>query len=510
MSLWPIHPQLQPDELLSSWMIRLAHGNGYKVHSFYARFFGRHRQIWNRDIDHHTPEWLSQGLAQWSGVTASRIDAATLRIFTPNVISHLNEAGATQWLMPLGIFHRTRRLHGLQFCPVCLQTDPIPYLRTWWRVAFITVCTKHQVLLQDACGRCGGIFIPHRTDVGIRSGVPLRALFHVCSHCGHSVEARIRPASANECAFQQVLMSAAVLGWIRSPAGEPIYAHLYFAGCRLIMTTLMNHAQQTKGGQPSYHFDTLRHADRHRYLLRLNEVLDAWPANFLQHCSTLPHPYSIFTRLSSRIPYWLDALLRAEVRLSRAPMTDIESEAIITHLKREHTAALSSRSWQLCRREIPLRLLEQERAVSHDTAELFLKMIDHFISEAAAHDRPRLIRDKIMLIAARVLHLSATQIAKMTVTDIDRSDAPFYFWDPIDSPARATAMLAWYANQLDHEQPTSCPTRKLFTSINRRATFKLSGVCARLQCLARKARLDHRIPSWRAWTARSLPLKKTD
>jgi hypothetical protein len=41
MEIWPVHLQPLNDELLSSWMIRLAHGNGYKAHDFYAHYFGR-------------------------------------------------------------------------------------------------------------------------------------------------------------------------------------------------------------------------------------------------------------------------------------------------------------------------------------------------------------------------------------------------------------------------------------------------------------------------------------
>jgi hypothetical protein len=54
--LLPIHPQLQPDELLSSWIVALARANWFKVHSFCIRLGGNQNTIWNRDVDRMAPE----------------------------------------------------------------------------------------------------------------------------------------------------------------------------------------------------------------------------------------------------------------------------------------------------------------------------------------------------------------------------------------------------------------------------------------------------------------------
>ena len=50
LRLWPWRPRPQADELLSSWLRRIALGNSAKLHSFcHAVWPGL--QIWNRDID---------------------------------------------------------------------------------------------------------------------------------------------------------------------------------------------------------------------------------------------------------------------------------------------------------------------------------------------------------------------------------------------------------------------------------------------------------------------------
>ena len=102
-SIWPLHPQPQPDELLSSWMIRLAHANRFKVHSFYSQFFGRERQVWTRDIDHFAPSWLLHGLSMRSGLSIERLERLTLRHLESTVFERFKVLFQNQKYM-FGIF----------------------------------------------------------------------------------------------------------------------------------------------------------------------------------------------------------------------------------------------------------------------------------------------------------------------------------------------------------------------------------------------------------------------
>ncbi|MFA6699756.1 MAG: TniQ family protein, partial [Thiomicrospira sp.] len=77
--LWPVHPHPSPDELLSSWLVRIAHGNGEKVQSFCHHEFGIERQIWNRDIDRQAPEWLLTILSERTATTIERVKQTTLK-----------------------------------------------------------------------------------------------------------------------------------------------------------------------------------------------------------------------------------------------------------------------------------------------------------------------------------------------------------------------------------------------------------------------------------------------
>ena len=150
-SLWPAHPRILPGEILSSWLVRIAHANGFQARAFCADQLRYDREIWRRDIDHLAPPKLIALLARKTGANVEEIAATTLRSYEGIAFERFIEFGTTRWVLPLGIQGRTRRLFGQQYCPACLATDSVPYLRLRWRMAFQVVCTSHSVLLADRC-----------------------------------------------------------------------------------------------------------------------------------------------------------------------------------------------------------------------------------------------------------------------------------------------------------------------------------------------------------------------
>lgn len=164
-SLWPIHYKPLPDELLSCWLVRLAHGHGLKVQTFCNAIFGNQRQVWNRDIDRLAPPWLLDMLSDRTGTHPDVVLNTTLRSYEGLLYRKFRLSGTLQWMLALKLYHRKHEGHGLQFCPACLTEDQIPYFRRRWRVAFNTVCTRHGTMLLDRCPKCGVAVAVHRLDI---------------------------------------------------------------------------------------------------------------------------------------------------------------------------------------------------------------------------------------------------------------------------------------------------------------------------------------------------------
>jgi len=181
--LWPIRYKPLPDELLSCWLVRLAHGHGLKVQTFCNLMFGNKRQVWNRDIDRLAPPWLIEELVRRTGTSPEIAWNTTLHAYEGILYSKFRFAGALQWILTLKMYHRTRQGFGLQFCPSCLAEDTVPYFRKRWRIALNTVCTRHGTMLLDRCSECGTGVAFHRLDMTRADAIEVTPLSY-CHSCG--------------------------------------------------------------------------------------------------------------------------------------------------------------------------------------------------------------------------------------------------------------------------------------------------------------------------------------
>jgi len=80
-----------------------------------------------------------------------------------------------------------RRRPGLAYCPACLREEL--FLRSHWRLSFVTVCERHGCRLLDACPRCQAPYAPQRNDLGPGADWSTRPElpFGFCPECGFDV-----------------------------------------------------------------------------------------------------------------------------------------------------------------------------------------------------------------------------------------------------------------------------------------------------------------------------------
>jgi len=157
---WPYRVPLCEDELLSSFLIRNAHAHGTTPYRFLSYHWpGKH--FWNRDTDRTADrDWLNE-LEAVAGIPTAQLEASTLLPFR-RILGGALHNGDTPMLLSVSVFHRTRRRHGLQFCPTCLAEGE-RWFRRAWRLGFVLVCPEHDTALKDACPVCGSPVVPHRS-----------------------------------------------------------------------------------------------------------------------------------------------------------------------------------------------------------------------------------------------------------------------------------------------------------------------------------------------------------
>jgi hypothetical protein len=200
------------DELLSSWITRLARGNRVKNHTLSNSLFPG-VQIWNRDVDWSASAGITEVLAAETGIAPERASATCLKHFEGHLFDHHRPNARTQWVRPVGVWHRRRLAPGLQFCPRCLQEDgEKPYFRRMWRLGLVAVCVRHGCILKERCPSCGEPASPHRT--------PIEGVICACWRCGFDFRNTDAPAAAPDALAFQCHLERALLN-----GGAPLGAY---------------------------------------------------------------------------------------------------------------------------------------------------------------------------------------------------------------------------------------------------------------------------------------------
>ncbi|HEY0123900.1 MAG TPA: TniQ family protein [Rhizobium sp.] len=124
---WPVTVMPQPDELLSSWLHRLAFANGVSPRAF-ARVLGLNPGMWSAALDLRLPADIANLLYAKTGVAHDQLAAMMLSQGLPK-----------QLLLPLRYNRHRDSSTWVQFCCRCLSEDAQPYFRrdAGWRHGFL-------------------------------------------------------------------------------------------------------------------------------------------------------------------------------------------------------------------------------------------------------------------------------------------------------------------------------------------------------------------------------------
>lgn len=171
--LWPIHLKPLDDELLSSWMIRLARAYDIKPVWFWRLFW----PVDFREIDVEAPGGLLGLLAAKTATPFARALATTLTMLARE--------------------HRVVR--KVRYCRACLADDPEPYFRRRWQLHSFLLCEIHGIPLSSGCPEWQHELMPELVP-------PSRDSMAWCLRCGEDVRAGTQE-------FTSCRPAAQVLDW---------------------------------------------------------------------------------------------------------------------------------------------------------------------------------------------------------------------------------------------------------------------------------------------------------
>ena len=150
-----LHPQPQPLESFTSYLIRLAEANRLQSISELVALVGsprrRQESLYNSP-DYPAPSFYA-GLAQITGCPEERLQQMTFH-------SLIQRFGCSTYPHSLHQFLRESLASSLRYCPACLAECDPPSYSLLWRFLVLPGCTEHGVRLLDQCSHCG-LLLPH-------------------------------------------------------------------------------------------------------------------------------------------------------------------------------------------------------------------------------------------------------------------------------------------------------------------------------------------------------------
>jgi hypothetical protein len=305
----PILLKPLPDELLSSWIMRYAKSLYTKSHTF-CKFILSTENVWNRDIDLNVSDQFIAALSSKTVQSYDNVFKTTLKSYHPNLFVDVQR----KWIIPLGIYHRTRSRAGLMLCPGCLQKDEIPYYRKKWRLSLSVVCPDCGVYLIEECPKCKSPIIFHRLEVGFKEAI-LNKEICTCYKCAFDFR-KWKPKKAEKSIIEIQQHFYTVLE--KGHTENLQYSHLYFDVAHQLAkiidssspklqpfdSELSKRSKIKNSKNPGGEFDKKELEDRILIIKKIHWLLQDWPERLLSISKETRTFSSYLLRDMKEIPYW--------------------------------------------------------------------------------------------------------------------------------------------------------------------------------------------------------------
>jgi TniQ protein len=243
--LWTIRPRPQDDEILSSWIVRIAGSYGVGPLTFFSEKLPEFNVV-GRDLDRVADYRMVVALSEKTGVAFERLREAQLCVDEGYIFPAIRTFGTTQWVIPLGRTGTAKDTasNGLPYCPHCLREDRVPYFRRAWRYAFVPACARHSLLMPHTCPNCTREVNYYIRGMAKQLSLGEDALL-TCSHCGsdlreHRGEQVDASLVASAIQHQQFLLQGIQEGRLEVPSYGPVFSVQFMRVLRGIMGILVS------------------------------------------------------------------------------------------------------------------------------------------------------------------------------------------------------------------------------------------------------------------------------
>lgn len=327
LQLLPIYE----DELFRSWLIRNALFLNMKPSQLSTMIF-QNTDIWKSDIDVQLSNKSIELLLDAVEIKKEYLDKALISLNCDYFYPHLNGSKQIKWVLSMGVHQRGQK-NSIQYCPVCISTDKVPYFRTYWRLGFLTACHIHNVCFLDNCCRCGASIDLVRYEK--KRGEYFQQFDCLkCSQCSFDLRdaPKIKPCyyelKANQEHFGLLIKGYGSVGSLNFN-----YSHIYYDGFKRIMSFILC---SKKGVEMFEYIVDINNLDRKcvddRRVIRQHSepehlpinmrqvsvifssyIMRDWPVSFIRICKKFRITKRFMYSPHLDYPFWLKKILDSEL-----------------------------------------------------------------------------------------------------------------------------------------------------------------------------------------------------
>jgi len=195
----PFYVEPKEDEILLSWLLRLATRLQVSLHTLVRGGFWiddrRERTEWWRRPE---PQMLSR-IGAKTGISLARLREMTFERWAP---VYRDDEASERFGAERFRAQAPRRL-GFRYvlCEQCIEAAAARYLRTAWAVGWVAVCPEHSTLMTARCQKCRA-----KLRIGRPSSIA-RFSPNICVQCGNDLRYSLHePAHPAVVRLQQALL----------------------------------------------------------------------------------------------------------------------------------------------------------------------------------------------------------------------------------------------------------------------------------------------------------------
>jgi hypothetical protein len=337
-----------------------------------------------------------------------------------------------------------------------------------------------------------------------------------CAQCAFDLrQDTLQDAATDEQIDRQSKFELTVRNGYTLIAGHSdLHSLAFFGGLRVLVKFFMSNGIAGKVGrtQKARFVEWLDIEPRKVLLDRVFVCLANWPTEFIRSCATVKAPYTALTADRAHLPWWIYRVCTESIRRDQPQLSNEEVAHIKRHVVETQGTFTLQAATRMTGRDLSRWVASPAKLHTWADFQTVLEKLEEEIDRTKGIDQLDLMRDAVMLVMAKVLHLTQGKLRQLEVTTnwvlaVEQYSMPSIQKSPLGSDD-LQKWIDWYRICVRPHYPGAKETAWLYLCRGRNGRMSDTLVGARLIAHLRSGGTHEPFKSYSEWVraeAENLP-----